>query len=89
MVIKCILSGSMETIEYSVKQCWELPPLPEYMAKRGPYVKNQKGAAHQIVILYEFDRSRLKEAWRRVSEQMDFWRAVGGLAISAHISEKT
>ena len=89
MVIKCILSGSLESIKYSAKQCWELPPLPEHITKKGPYVNNSEGAAHQIIILYEFDRSRLKEAWKNVLKQMDSLHGVAGLTISAHILERT
>jgi hypothetical protein len=43
MVIKCILSGSMESVTYSGKQCWELPALPEHIAKKGPWVNNGEG----------------------------------------------
>ena len=89
MVIKCILSGSMESITYSAKQYRELPALPEHIAKKGPYVNNDEGADHQIIISYEFDRSRLKEAWESVLKQMDSLQGVAGLNISFHISEKT
>ena len=89
MVIECILSGSMESIKYSAKQCSELPTLPEYIARKGLYVNNDEGADHQIIFLYEFDRSRLKEAWKNVLKQMDSLHGVAGLNISIHIFEKT
>ena len=89
MVIKCILSGSMESITYSAKQYRELPALPEHIAKKGPYVNNDEGADHQIIISYEFDRSRLKEAWENILKQMDSFHGIAGLNISFHIFEKT
>jgi hypothetical protein len=88
MVIKCILSGSMESINCSAKKCWEFPALPEYIAKKGPYVNNNGGADHQIIISYEFDGSRLREAWENVFKQMDSLHGVAGLNISIHISER-
>jgi hypothetical protein len=48
MVIKCIFSLSLEPIRSYAKQITELPLLPEYINKRGPYVDNKGGAAHQI-----------------------------------------
>jgi hypothetical protein len=89
MVIKCTLSGSTERIKYSVTRCSKLPPLPGYISKRGPYVKNGKRSTHKIIILYEFDRARLKEAWKTVSREMDTWHTIAGLDISAHILETT
>jgi hypothetical protein len=87
MVIKCILSVDMESIKYYDKQFSQLPPLPEHITKKGPYVNNNEGAAHQIIILYEFDRSKLREAWTNILKQIDSLHGVPGLAISAHISE--
>lgn len=87
MVIKCILSVDMESIKYYDKQLSQLPPLPEHITKKGPYVNNNEGAAHQIIILYEFDRSKLREAWTNILKQIDSLHGVPGLAISAHISE--
>jgi hypothetical protein len=89
MVIRCIISGSMESIKYSAKKCRELPSLPGHIARKGPYVKNEEEGDHQIVISYEFDRSRLKEAWENVLRQMDSFHGVAGLNISIHLSEKT
>jgi hypothetical protein len=89
MVIKCILSGSMENIKYSAKKCWQFPALPEYIAKKGPYVNNNGGADHQIIISYEFDGSRLREAWENILKQMGSLHGDDGLNISIHISEKT
>jgi len=87
MVIKCILSVDIESIKYYAKHFSQLPPLPEHITKKGPYVNNKEGAAHQIIILYEFDRSKIREAWTNILKQMDSLLGAPGLAISAHILE--
>ena len=51
MVIKCTLSFSLENIQYHATQFSELPPLPEYIIKNGPYVNNKEGTDQQIIIL--------------------------------------
>jgi tagatose-1,6-bisphosphate aldolase len=87
MVIKCTFLVSLESVGDYAKQFGDSPPLPEYITKKGPYVNNNEGAAHQIIILYEFDRSELREAWTNILKQMDSLHGVPGLAISAHILE--
>ena len=89
MIIKCILSGSMESIIDSAKQYGELPALPEHISKNGPYVDHDQGADHQIIISYEFDRSRLREAWEKVLKEMDSLQMGAGVHIAFHIFEKT
>jgi hypothetical protein len=88
VVIKCTLSVSLETIKYYAGQFSELPPLPEYINKKGPYVNNKEGAAHQIIIIYEFNKSKLAEAWANISNQLQSLRGVPGFALSAHMLEK-
>lgn len=88
VVIKCTLSVSLKTIKYYARQFSELPPLPEYINKKGPYVNNKEGAAHQMIILYKFDRSKLREAWTNILKQIDSLHGVPGFALSAHMLEK-
>jgi hypothetical protein len=87
MVIKCILSGSLESIEYYARQLSQLASLPECITKRGPYVNKKEGAAHQIIVVYEFDKSKLSEAWSGITNQLNSLHGVSGSALSAHISE--
>lgn len=88
VVIKCTLSFSLETIKYYAGQFSELPPLSEDINKKGPYVNNKEGAAHQMIILYKFDRSKLREAWTNILKQIDSLRDIPGFTLSAHILEK-
>ena len=88
VVIKCTLSFSLESIKYYATQFSELPPLPEYIIKKGPYVNNKEGADQQIIILYKFERSKLREAWTNILQQMDSLHGVPKFALSAHVLEK-
>ena len=86
MIIKCILSLPLESIQGYAEQFSELSSLPEYIIRKGPYANNKEGAFHQIIILYEFERSKLKEAWKNIVNQMDSLCSVPGFTISAHIT---
>ena len=88
MVIKCTLSFSLESIQYYASQFSELPPLPEYIIKNGPYVNNKEGTDQQIIILYKFDRSKLREAWTNILKQMDSLHGIPKFALSAHMLGK-
>ncbi len=88
MIIKCILSVSLENVRYYSQQFSELPPLAGYITQKGPYVNNKEGASHQIITLYEFERSKLKEAWKNILKQMDSFCGIPGFTLSAHILEK-
>jgi hypothetical protein len=70
------------------RQVLELPPLPEYIIKRGPYIKEAMGGGDQIITIYEFDKSNLSEAWDNISEQMDAFRGIPGFRMSAHVLAK-
>ena len=88
MVIKCTLSVSLKSIKYCARQFSRLPPLPEYIIKRGPYI-NRPGVDGTILITYEFDKSKLAEAWENISKQWDVFRSVRGIALSAQILRKS
>lgn len=88
MVIKCTLSFSLKGIQYYSSQFSELPPLPEYMTKNGPYVNNKEGTDQKIIILYKFDRSKLREAWTTILKQMDSLHGIPKFTFSAHVLGK-
>jgi hypothetical protein len=62
--------------------------LPEYITKRGPYIKDAAGARSKIIITYDFEKSRLVEAWEAISKQFDRFYGIPGFALSAHILGK-
>lgn len=84
MVIKCTLSASLQSMRFCVRQFSELPPLPEHITKRGPYV-NGTGVEDKVIITYEFDKSNLAEAWESIFRQLDVFHGVPGFALSAQI----
>ena len=87
MVIKCTLSASLKSMRSCVRQFSELPPLPEYITKRGPHI-NGTGVEDKVIITYEFDKSNLPEAWESIFRHLDVFRGVPGFALSAQILGK-
>jgi hypothetical protein len=88
MIIKCTFQILLEDIRDYTRQVMDLPPLPEYITKRGPYIKEKGGAGNQIITIYEFDKSKLSEAWENISKQVDAVRGVSGFTLSAHVLRK-
>ena len=84
MVIKCALSVPAESIKDYARQFSELPPLPEYISKKGPYVNNKEGAAHQIITLYHLNKSKLMEAQEVIFKHLGSLRSLPGIILSAH-----
>jgi hypothetical protein len=85
MIIKCSFSIPLKAIGDYNRQAKKLPPLPIYITKRGPYIDETKGTANRITTVYEFDKSRLSEAWKNISIHLDVFRAVQGFSLSAQV----
>jgi len=88
MIIRCTFSVPLERIRDYAKEVSELCSLPEYITKRGPYIREAVGAGNKIIILYDFEKSRTVEAWQTISKQVDTFRSIPGFALSAYILEK-
>ena len=84
MVIKFTLPVPLEEIWPYIKKILELPPLPEYITKRGPFINNGEGDKNRIITLYDFDESRLIEAWDIIFKQVRIFRDLPGFTFSAH-----
>ena len=89
MMIRCTFSIPFEKIKDYTRELSELSSLPEYITKRGPYIKEVAGATSKIIITYDFEKSRTVEVWQTISRQLDRFRGIPGFALSAHILEKT
>jgi len=87
-MIRCTFSVPLERIKDYAREVSELSSLPEYITKRGPYIKEAAGAGSKIIILYEFEKSKIVEVWETISKQLDTFRGIPGFALSAHILEK-
>jgi hypothetical protein len=85
MVIICSLSTSQEGIGHYARQFIDLPPLPAYITKNAPYVENEEGGIHQIIISYEFDTSKFVEAMENICKQLGSFRDVPEFVIMADL----
>jgi len=88
MLIRCTFSVPLERIGDYAGGLPELSSLPAYITKRGPYIKDAAGAGSKIIIIYEFEKSKVFEVWEMISKQLDTFRGIPGFALSAHILEK-
>jgi hypothetical protein len=85
MVINCSLSTSQESMTHYARHFIDLPPLPEYITKNGPYIKNERGGKYRIIICYEFAKSRFQEAMENICKQLDSFRDAPGFAFTADL----
>lgn len=88
MIIKCSFSVPLKAIEDYNRRARNLPPLPSYILKRGPYIDENKGMANQITTVYEFDKSLLSQAWENISRHLDVFRPVRGFTLSAQVMDR-
>jgi len=86
MVVKCTLSVSLKNIGAYAGKLSTLPPLPGYITRRGPFIHDDVEGEDRIVTIYEFDKSRLEDAWEIISNQLDAFHDIPGFAFSAHRS---
>jgi hypothetical protein len=62
MVIITNLSYPPESAQEMAKRFLAAPQVPEFMARKGPYVNSTISGGVFIVALYEFDNTKLAEA---------------------------
>ena len=86
MVIKCTLSVSLKNIGAFAGKLSKLPPMPGYITRRGPFIHDDIGGDDRIIATYEFDKSKLAEAWEIISKQLDAFHDIPGFSASAHRS---
>ena len=84
MAIKYNFSIPLKSIREYAKRVSELPPLPEYITKRGPYIHD----AVQIIVVYEFDKAKIAEAWEVISKHFEVFRSIPGFTLDSPVSEK-
>ena len=84
MIIKFTLPVPDEDILLFIKKISELPPLPEYITKRGPFINNRVGGKIRLITIYDFDESRSIEAWDIIFKHVHIFRDLPGFTFSAH-----
>ena len=81
MGTKFSFSIPLENIKEYARKVIALPPLPEYIIKRGPYFHE----AAKIMVVYEFDQGKTAEAWEIIWKHLDAFRSIPGFTLSAPI----
>lgn len=86
MIVKCTLAISMRNIKAYSRKISELPPLPAFIIKREQVIHDSERGDDRIVIIFEFDKSTLAEAWEIIFNHLDAFHDIPGFAFSAHRS---
>lgn len=61
MVIIGDISFPQESANDVGKRFLELPPVPDYMTLKGPFIKGKKKEGIQVLEIYELDKSKVAE----------------------------
>lgn len=83
MIIHCTIPVSPENLWDYAQKIRGFPPLPGYITKRSACV-NKRGAIHQILILYEVDKSNFPEAMKYICNDLSSLRDVCEISIPAY-----
>lgn len=62
MVILSLASFPPESGKEAGKRFVELPPLPEYLTMRGPYIHSVQGGGIHVITIYEVDQAMMAKA---------------------------
>ena len=84
MGIKFSFSIPLKSIKEFAKKVIGLPPLPEYITKRGPYIHD----AVKIMVVYELDKAKIAEAREIISKHFEAFQGIPGFTLHSHILEK-
>lgn len=69
MVIIGDVSFPQESASDVGKRFLELPPVPDFMTLKGPYIKGMKEYGIQAFEIYELDKSRVAEGLEYVTDR--------------------
>ncbi len=62
-----------------------MPPLPDFMTMKGPYINSAAGQGFRSILIYECDRSKLAEAMEIVADRLTRYFDVPGYTYSSNI----
>ena len=83
MGIKFSFSIPLKSIKEYARKVIGVPPLPEYITKRGPYIHD----AVKIMVVYEFDKAKIAEAREIISKHLQAYRSIPGFTLHSQILE--
>lgn len=58
------------------------PPIPSFMTMKGPYMNSDVGVGFKTLILYEFDKVKIREAYEVVLDRYSKFIGVPGFTFS-------
>jgi hypothetical protein len=85
MVIISIVSYLPENFKESYKRFKDLPSPPSFVTMKGPYMKSEAGLGLTGYVLYEFDQSKMREAYEFVATRMGKFVGVPGYTYSIDV----
>ena len=84
MGIKFSFSIPLKSIKEYARKIIEVPPLPECITKRGPYIHDTV----KIMVVYEFDEAKIAEVREIISKHFEAFQGIPGFTLHSHILEK-
>lgn len=67
------------------KAFMELPPLPEFITMKGPYINSVAGQGIRSIAIYECDKSKLAEGFEVVSDRLTKYYSVPGYTYTSAV----
>ncbi len=83
MVIIVNVSYPLESSKETAKRFAELPPVPSYITLKGPYSSSEIGVGIKALAVYEFDQSKMREAFEFVNSRLAKYFGVPGYTFSS------
>ena len=78
MVIITKIAYPTEVTKEMAKRFLELPPTPDYLTRKGPYVTAELGATIRTMSIYELDNSKLADGLKYIGEAMTRFYDISG-----------
>jgi len=83
MVIIGIVTFPTESSKEMGKRFMDIPPLPTYITRKGPYVGSEIGVGIKLISLWEYDPSKMAEATEFVGNYYAHFFGVPGFTYNA------
>ena len=78
MVIIGMISFPTESSKEIGKRFMQVTPLPKYITKKGPYFSSELGVGIKAISIFEYDPSKMAEAYEYISNYYASYIGVPG-----------
>jgi hypothetical protein len=85
MLIMSTVSYLPESFKDAYRRFKDLPSPPSFVTMKGPYSKSEIGSGLKLFVLYEFDQSKMQEAYEFVANRMGKFVGVPGFTYSIDV----